>query len=116
MDKSSSIHHELFSLTFILSLERRYLLKYLKLYQNGWLTFHPLDQIDNEAASPVDIAKTYMTSRPPWASPFAENIELHTPSTIKSQLSGKGTLFSADDQYPSSKVWCSVFMFHANFY
>lgn len=65
-------------------------------------------QTDNEAASPVDVAKTYMRSRPPWASPFAENIELQTPSTLKSQLSRKGTLFPADDQYPSSKKKTSL--------
>lgn len=39
-------------------------------------------QVEDEGSSPVDVARSYMKDRPPWASP-TKNIELRTPTTLK---------------------------------
>lgn len=79
---------------------------------DGHLTVWTLDlnQIDNEDGSPVDIAKIYMRSRPPWASPSPEHIELRTPSTMTGQLSREGALFPVGDE-SSYKVCCLLLIY-----
>ncbi|KAL3498224.1 hypothetical protein ACH5RR_040956 [Cinchona calisaya] len=50
-----------------------------------------LQYIEKKASSPVDVAKFYMRSRPPWASPLAEHIEVQTPSAMRRELFTEGT-------------------------
>lgn len=57
-----------------------------------------LNQIQNEVGSPSDVAKAYMKSRPPWASPSAEYVGLDSP--LKSPIL-RG-LLSADEESQSS--------------
>ncbi|XVE53463.1 hypothetical protein DITRI_Ditri03aG0005400 [Diplodiscus trichospermus] len=50
--------------------------------------------IEGEAGSPVDIAKSYMQSRPPWASPSMNNIKFRSPSPIGMPLFKEETPYS----------------------
>ncbi|KAJ9549488.1 hypothetical protein OSB04_022031 [Centaurea solstitialis] len=49
---------------------------------------------EGEAGSPVDVAKSYMRSRPPWASPISHNNSL-SPSPLAADLFKEGTLYSS---------------------
>nr|XP_043640321.1 protein KAKU4-like isoform X2 [Erigeron canadensis] len=66
-----------------------------------------------EAGSPVDVAKSYMKARPPWASPISRDNSL-TPSPLAADLfkertpyiSGGGTSFSSTKRdYLSAGSW-----------
>lgn len=60
-------------------------------------------QIEAEAGSPVDVARSYMKNKPPWASP-KEHVELRTPLTTTTKLFKEGTPYSANHEFSSSKV------------
>ncbi|XP_024994033.1 protein KAKU4-like isoform X2 [Cynara cardunculus var. scolymus] len=49
---------------------------------------------EGEAGSPVDVAKSYMRARPPWASPINHNNSL-SPSPLAADLFKEGTLYSS---------------------
>ncbi|CDP18011.1 unnamed protein product [Coffea canephora] len=55
-------------------------------HESHGLSHIKLQRSENEAGSPIDVAKSYMKSRPPWASPLAEHIELRTASAIPSEM------------------------------
>ncbi|XVF89484.1 hypothetical protein PTKIN_Ptkin19aG0133700 [Pterospermum kingtungense] len=50
--------------------------------------------VKGEAGSPVDMAKTYMRTRPQWASPSTNNIEFRSPSPIGMPLWKEETPYS----------------------
>ncbi|KAI3812534.1 hypothetical protein L1987_17244 [Smallanthus sonchifolius] len=67
-----------------------------------------------EAGSPVDVAKSYMKARPPWASPINHDNSLTSPSQLAADLlkertpfsSGGGISFSsAKRDYRSAGSW-----------
>ncbi|KAJ6743785.1 PROTEIN KAKU4 [Salix viminalis] len=49
---------------------------------------------EGEMGSPVDLAKTYMRVRPPWASPTTNHIQLQSPSSMGKELFVESTPFS----------------------
>lgn len=55
-----------------------------------------------EAGSPVDLAKSYMRSRPPWASPSANHIEYRSPSPIQIHVCKEGFPCSISEKSLSS--------------
>lgn len=55
-------------------------------HESRSLNHSELKHSENEVGSPIDVAKLYMKSRPPWASPLAEDIELRTSSAIPSEM------------------------------
>lgn len=57
---------------------------------------------DDELGSPVDMAKSYMQRRPPWASPSIKHIEFTSPSPVKIQPFGEETPYSVGDNSVSS--------------
>ncbi|PPR98337.1 hypothetical protein GOBAR_AA22323 [Gossypium barbadense] len=58
--------------------------------------------VEGEAGSPVDMAKTYMRTRPPWASPSTNNIEFRSPSPLGVPLFKEETPYSFGGKYLSS--------------
>ncbi|KAH1132018.1 hypothetical protein J1N35_003396 [Gossypium stocksii] len=58
--------------------------------------------VEGEAGSPVDMAKTYMRTRPPWASPSTNNIEFRSPSPLGVPLFKEETPYSIGGKYLSS--------------
>ncbi|KAL2548141.1 protein KAKU4-like [Forsythia ovata] len=52
-----------------------------------------LENVESEVGSPVDMAKSYMKARPPWASP-TKQIEARTPSTMTMEPFKEGTQYS----------------------
>lgn len=55
--------------------------------------------------SPVDVAKSYMRARPPWASPSTNNFEFKSPSPSGLQLFKEETSYSiSGNPLSSSKV------------
>lgn len=52
------------------------------------------DVVDDEAGSPVDMAKLYMRTRPQWASPTFKHAEFISPSPIHTHLFKEETPFS----------------------
>ncbi|KAK8660530.1 hypothetical protein V6N13_051456 [Hibiscus sabdariffa] len=58
--------------------------------------------IDGEAGSPVDMAKTYMQTRPPWASPAMNDIEFRSPPPFGVPLFKEETPYSIGGKYLSS--------------
>ncbi|KAK1438264.1 hypothetical protein QVD17_04070 [Tagetes erecta] len=68
---------------------------------------------EGEAGTPVDVAKSYMKARPPWASPINHDKSLATPSPLAADLfkerspySGGGISFSsAKRDYLSAGSW-----------
>ncbi|KAL4317984.1 hypothetical protein GQ457_18G000460 [Hibiscus cannabinus] len=58
--------------------------------------------IDGEAGSPVDMAKTYMQTRPPWASPATNDIEFRSPPPFGVPLFKEETPYSIGGKYLSS--------------
>ncbi|KAI3468432.1 hypothetical protein Pfo_025095 [Paulownia fortunei] len=62
-----------------------------------------LEHVETRGGSPVDVARSYMKDRPPWASP-TRSVELRTPLTTTTKLSKEGTLYSVGhDSLSSSK-------------
>ncbi|XP_059462136.1 protein KAKU4 isoform X2 [Corylus avellana] len=55
-----------------------------------------------EVGSPVDMARTYMQGRPPWASPSENHVECKYPSPIGIQLYKEETPFSVGGKSTSS--------------
>ncbi|XP_031739005.1 protein KAKU4 isoform X2 [Cucumis sativus] len=54
-----------------------------------------LPMVNNEEmGSPVDVAKSYMQARPPWASPSTNNFEFKSPSPLGLQLFKEETSYS----------------------
>ncbi|KAL0330114.1 UNVERIFIED_CONTAM: protein KAKU4 [Sesamum radiatum] len=60
-----------------------------------------VDYIESGGGSPVDLARSYMKDRPPWASP-TRNIELRTPLTTAMNLFKEETLYSVGQDILSS--------------
>lgn len=61
---------------------------------------------EGELGSPVDMAKSYMQTRPPWASPSANHIECGSPSPTGIQLFKEETPYSTGyTSFTSSKVF-----------
>ncbi|KAL9439812.1 hypothetical protein AB3S75_018643 [Citrus x aurantiifolia] len=59
----------------------------------------------DELGSPVDMAKSYMQTRPPWASPSANHIECGSPSPTGIQLFKEETPYSTGyTSFTSSKM------------
>ncbi|XP_051137195.1 protein KAKU4 isoform X2 [Andrographis paniculata] len=62
-----------------------------------------LEWVDSGGGSPVDVARSYMKERPPWASP-TRNFELSTPLTSTMKLFNERMLYSTGpDSLSSSK-------------
>ncbi|KAL8504337.1 hypothetical protein ACS0TY_022897 [Phlomoides rotata] len=59
------------------------------------------DHIEAEVGSPVDVARSYMRNKPPWASP-KEHVELRTPLTTTMKLFKEGTPYSVNHDILSS--------------
>ncbi|XVF35750.1 hypothetical protein REPUB_Repub18cG0173100 [Reevesia pubescens] len=57
---------------------------------------------EGQAGSPVDMAKSYMQTRPPWASPSTENIEFRSSSPIGRPLFKEETPYSIGSNFLSS--------------
>ncbi|KAG6433197.1 hypothetical protein SASPL_104805 [Salvia splendens] len=67
-----------------------------------------IDHMENGAGSPLDMARSYMRERPPWASPM-EHAELRTPLTITMERFKERTPYSAtEDVWSSSKIRSSL--------
>ncbi|KAJ6995334.1 protein KAKU4-like isoform X2 [Populus alba x Populus x berolinensis] len=49
---------------------------------------------EGETGSPVDLAKSYMRERPPWASPSTNHIQLQSPPSMGKELFVEATPFS----------------------
>lgn len=52
--------------------------------------------MDDTFGSPVDMARSYMKVRPPWASPTVDQSGLGTPSHLKAKLFEEGTPYTGD--------------------
>ncbi|XP_016439790.1 protein KAKU4 [Nicotiana tabacum] len=52
--------------------------------------------VDDTFGSPVDMARSYMKVRPPWASPTVDQSGLGTPSHLKAKLFEEGTPYTGD--------------------
>ncbi|XP_023536154.1 protein KAKU4-like [Cucurbita pepo subsp. pepo] len=60
---------------------------------------------DEEMGSPVDVAKSYMRARPPWASPSTNNFDFKSPSPLGLQLFKEETSYLiSGNPLSSSKV------------
>lgn len=57
---------------------------------------------EGEAGSPVDMAKSYMQRRPPWASP--RHMESRTPSSMVIELFDEGTPYSVSNSSSLAQV------------
>ncbi|KAG6740193.1 hypothetical protein POTOM_055633 [Populus tomentosa] len=64
---------------------------------------------EEEAGSPVDLAKSYMQDRPLWASPSTNHIQLQSPSSMGKELFKEATAFSVGSKSlsPSKLNWDS---------
>lgn len=61
--------------------------------------------MDDSLGSPVEMAKSYMKVRPPWASPAVDTSGLRTPSQMKAKLFDEGTPYTVSgDSLSSLKV------------
>lgn len=58
-------------------------------------------QMESGVGSPVDMARSYMKERPPWASP-TEHVELRTPLTTTMKLFKERTPYSVTESVMSS--------------
>lgn len=68
--------------------------------------------IEGEVGSPVDMAKSYMRTRPPWASPTVTPTEYRSPSPTGIQLFKEETPYSTGyTSLTSSKVFLLLFIF-----
>ncbi|XP_043721714.1 uncharacterized protein LOC122669102 [Telopea speciosissima] len=61
-----------------------------------------LSVAEGDVGSPVDVAKSYMRARPPWASPSLSHGGSQTPSPIEARLFSDETPFGLGDQILSS--------------
>ncbi|KAL9676166.1 hypothetical protein QQ045_004379 [Rhodiola kirilowii] len=61
-------------------------------------------QITKEAGSPIDVARTYMRIRPPWASPTANLSEIKSPAPVKIQTLTDGSSFPSLGDVLSSQT------------
>ncbi|XWS72841.1 hypothetical protein CRYUN_Cryun02cG0074600 [Craigia yunnanensis] len=61
--------------------------------------------VEGEAGSPVDMAKSYMRTRPPWASPSTNKIEFRSLSPIGIPLFKEETPYSIGGNSLSSSKW-----------
>ncbi|WCJ30523.1 Protein KAKU4 [Euphorbia peplus] len=71
--------------------------------------------IEGEIGSPVDLAKSYMRERPPWASPSMKHVQLKSPPLVGTQLFNEDTpyLYSTNSvstsklitDFPSAGSW-----------
>ena len=78
------------------------------------LSFFIEQSTEGEMGSPVDLAKTYMRVRPPWASPTTNHIQLQSPSSMGKELFVESTPFSVSGKSLSqSKVLCGS-VFHSS--
>ncbi|XP_075518132.1 protein KAKU4-like isoform X2 [Primulina tabacum] len=59
------------------------------------------EHVNGAVGSPLDLARSYMRDRPPWASP-TKRIELSTPLTARIELIKEGTSYSVGHDYLSS--------------
>ncbi|KAG7024508.1 Protein KAKU4 [Cucurbita argyrosperma subsp. argyrosperma] len=60
---------------------------------------------DEDMGSPVDVAKSYMRARPPWASPSTNNFDFKSPSPLGLQLFKEETSYLiSGNPLSSSKV------------
>ncbi|KAG9456352.1 hypothetical protein H6P81_000860 [Aristolochia fimbriata] len=59
---------------------------------------------ERETGSPVDLAKSYMQSRPPWASPLLLNVKMKSPSPIQLNFSDDETQHAVSHYSPSLKA------------
>ncbi|XP_057766802.1 uncharacterized protein LOC130987174 isoform X2 [Salvia miltiorrhiza] len=67
-----------------------------------------IDHMESGVSSPVDMARSYMRERPPWASP-TEHVELRTPLTTTMKLFKERTPYSVtEDVLSSSKRQSSL--------
>ncbi|KAH6831229.1 hypothetical protein C2S53_009424 [Perilla frutescens var. hirtella] len=60
-----------------------------------------IDHMESGVGSPVDMARSYMRERPPWASP-TEHVELRTPLTTTMKLFKERTPYSVTEDVLSS--------------
>lgn len=60
--------------------------------------------MDDTLGSPVEMAKSYMKVRPPWASPSVDNSGLRTPSQMKAKLFDEEAPYSVSSDSLSLKV------------
>ncbi|KAL1557425.1 hypothetical protein AAHA92_08004 [Salvia divinorum] len=60
-----------------------------------------IDHMESEAGSPVDMARSYMKERPPWASP-TEQVELRTPLATTMKLFKDRTPYPVTEDILSS--------------
>lgn len=58
--------------------------------------------VDDSLGSPVEMAKSYMKVRPPWASPAVDTSGLRTPSQMKAKLFDEGTPYTVSGDSLSS--------------
>ena len=73
-------------------------------------------QMEIGAGSPVDMARSYMKERPPWASP-TEHVELRTPLTTTMKLFKERTPYSVtEDILSSSQVQFWIFFLGVSIY
>ncbi|XVE71363.1 hypothetical protein DITRI_Ditri10aG0144500 [Diplodiscus trichospermus] len=61
--------------------------------------------LEGQAGSPVDVAKVYMRTCPPWASPSRNNIEFKSPSPSGRPLLKEETPYSIGANLLSSSKW-----------
>ncbi|KAI3453959.1 hypothetical protein Pfo_010622 [Paulownia fortunei] len=59
------------------------------------------EHVESGVGSPVDVARSYMRDRPPWASP-TKYVELRTPLTTTMKLFKEGTSYSVSHDILSS--------------
>ncbi|KAL5785852.1 hypothetical protein ACOSQ2_008244 [Xanthoceras sorbifolium] len=62
------------------------------------------DFTEGEAGSPVDMAKSYMQTRPPWASPSTSHVGYRSPSPTGTQLFKEDTPYSLGCTSSASKM------------
>jgi len=70
-------------------------------------------QDPKDEGSPVDVAKSYMCTRPPWASPSIDHTKPQTPSGIQLFKEETPYLFG-NNSMPSSKVPFNVLFVFGN--
>lgn len=73
--------------------------------------------IEGEIGSPVDVAKSYMSARPPWASPCLNTAGQRCASPVRMPFSKEDALFSIGGNSSSpSKVQVRDLSPGANFF
>lgn len=68
-----------------------------------------IKQVESGVGSPVEVARSYMKEKAPWASP-TKHVEFRSPLTTRMKLFKEGTPYSLNHDYlSSSKVHFSLF-------